>query len=103
TGCIIGTMAATFLAVHRSDKLLAVLASLLLLEIAAERAAAKDGVHGPGTFLPAFIDELFALRQWAVDWRSGDAAAGAQSSNDDAFAVDENIFRKMAKVHLINM
>ncbi|EGE81968.1 thiamine-phosphate pyrophosphorylase [Blastomyces dermatitidis ATCC 18188] len=107
TGCIIGTMAASFLAVHRSDKLLAVFASLLLLEIAAERAAMKDGVHGPGTFLPAFIDELFTLRQWAVDWKSGDAAggtgAGAKTSNGDASAVDENIFRKMAKVHLINM
>ncbi|KLJ06358.1 hypothetical protein EMPG_10232 [Blastomyces silverae] len=107
TGCIIGTMAASFLAVHRSNKLLAVLASLLLLEIAAERAAVKDGVHGPGTFLPAFIDELFALRQWAVDWKSSDPAAGtgagAKTSNGDASAADKNIFRKMAKVHLINM
>ncbi|PGH08982.1 hydroxyethylthiazole kinase [Blastomyces parvus] len=107
TGCIIGTMAASFLAVHRSDKLLAVLSGLLLLEIAAERVAVKDGIHGPGTFLPAVIDELFALRQWAVNWTSSDAAAGigagAKTSNGDASAVGENIFRKMAKVHLINM
>ncbi|PGH13255.1 hydroxyethylthiazole kinase [Helicocarpus griseus UAMH5409] len=89
TGCIIGTMAASFLAVHRQDKLLAVLSSLLLLEIAAERAAAKDGVHGPGTFVPALIDELFALRRWAVE-RTNSASVG------------DNLFRKMAKVHAVH-
>ncbi|KAG5304215.1 thiamine-phosphate pyrophosphorylase [Histoplasma capsulatum G186AR] len=104
TGCIIGTIAASFLAVHRSDKLLAVLASLLLLEIAAERAAVKDGVHGPGTFLPALIDELFALRMWAVERKNGGTSSGeaSKTSNCEAATVDENIFKKMAKVHLIH-
>lgn len=90
---------------HRSDKLLAVLASLLLLEIAAERAAVKDGVHGPGTFLPAFIDELFALRMWAVEWKNGGNSSGeaSKTSNCEAATVDENIFKKMAKVHLITL
>ncbi|KAG5297853.1 thiamine-phosphate pyrophosphorylase [Histoplasma ohiense] len=104
TGCIIGTIAASFLAVHRSDKLLTVLASLLLLEIAAERAAVKDGVHGPGTFLPALIDELFALRMWAVERKNGGNSSGeaSKTSNCEAATVEENIFKKMAKVHLIH-
>ncbi|PGH29668.1 hydroxyethylthiazole kinase [[Emmonsia] crescens] len=106
TGCIIGTMAASFLAVHRCDKLLAVLSSLLLLEIAAERAAVKDGVNGPGTFLPAFIDELFALRKWAVERKVNGASpdADAKATNSDtATTMGENIFRKMAKVHLMQI
>ncbi|OJD11814.1 hydroxyethylthiazole kinase [Emergomyces pasteurianus Ep9510] len=107
TGCIIGTMAASFLAVHRCDKLHAVLSSLLLLEIAAERAAVKDGVNGPGTFLPAFIDELYALRKWAVGWKNDGAIAGADANGaptgDTAVGVGDNIFRKMAKVHLIQI
>ncbi|OAX79175.1 hydroxyethylthiazole kinase [Emergomyces africanus] len=102
TGCIIGTMAASFLAVHRSDKLLAVLSSLLTLEIAAERAAVKDGVNGPGTFLPALIDELYALRKWAVERKKGGASTETLNG-DTASGVHENIFRKMAKVHLIPM
>ncbi|EEH40164.1 thiamine-phosphate pyrophosphorylase [Paracoccidioides lutzii Pb01] len=107
TGCIIGTMAASFLAVHRNDKLLAVLSSLLLLEIAGERAAAKDGINGPGTFLPALIDELFALKNWAVEWKTSGSAgidvdAGSMNGNAAA-ATDENIFRRAAKVHLMQL
>jgi thiamine-phosphate diphosphorylase / hydroxyethylthiazole kinase len=60
------------LAVHRSDKLLAVLAGVLLFEIASENAAAKDGVSGPGTFVPAFLDELYGIREASLkgdyDW-----------------------------------
>ncbi|KGY15062.1 hydroxyethylthiazole kinase [Paracoccidioides brasiliensis Pb03] len=110
TGCIIGTMAASFLAVHRNDKLLAVLSSLLLLEIAGERAAARDGINGPGTFLPALIDELFALKNWAVEWKTSGSAgidvdAGSMNGNAAAAAAttDENIFRRAAKVHLMQL
>ncbi|KAK2740081.1 hypothetical protein FQN55_009030 [Onygenales sp. PD_40] len=91
TGCIIGTMAASFLAVHRSDKLLAVLASLLLLEIAAERAAVKPEVKGPGTFVPALLDELFALRGWAGRWVGEGVGRGEEG----------NLFREVAKVALV--
>lgn len=48
---------------HRSDKLLAVLSGLLMYEIAAENAAAKEYVRGPGSFVPAFLDELYAIRE----------------------------------------
>ena len=40
-----------------------VIAGMLLYEIAAEHAARRADVQGPGTFIPAFIDELYRLSQ----------------------------------------
>lgn len=40
-----------------------VIAGMLLYEIAAEHAARRGDVQGPGTFIPAFIDELYRLSQ----------------------------------------
>lgn len=38
-----------------------------MFEIAAENAAAaKDRVRGPGSFVPAFLDELNAIREAAL-------------------------------------
>ncbi|KAK2746091.1 hypothetical protein FQN57_003431 [Myotisia sp. PD_48] len=68
TGCIIGTITAAFLAVHKKDKLLAALSGLLMFEVAAERAAAHDSVRGPGSFVPALIDELALLSTEAAEW-----------------------------------
>ncbi|KAK2874956.1 hypothetical protein FQN49_001905 [Arthroderma sp. PD_2] len=65
TGCVIGTISAAFLAVERKDKLLAVLSGLLMFEVAAERAVSK-GVNGPGSFVPALLDELYSLRTQAT-------------------------------------
>ncbi|GAB1218536.1 hypothetical protein ATERTT37_007795 [Aspergillus terreus] len=58
TGCAVGTVAGCFLTTHPSDKLLAVLSGLLMYEIAAENAAARENVRGPGSFVPAFLDEF---------------------------------------------
>jgi Hydroxyethylthiazole kinase, sugar kinase family len=33
-----------------------------MYEIAAENAAGKEYVRGPGSFVPAFVDELYAIR-----------------------------------------
>ncbi|GAB7348831.1 hypothetical protein MBLNU459_g7541t1 [Dothideomycetes sp. NU459] len=63
SGCTLGTTIASYLAVEREDNLLAAVAGLLHYEIAAERAARKESVKGPGTFVPAFIDELYAIRK----------------------------------------
>lgn len=63
SGCTLGTTIASYLAVEREDNLLATVAGILHYEIAAERAAKKESVKGPGTFVPAFIDELYAIRQ----------------------------------------
>ncbi|KAF7162651.1 hypothetical protein CNMCM5623_007876 [Aspergillus felis] len=77
TGCAVGTVSGCFLAAHPSDKLLAVLSGILMYEIAAENAASKDYVRGPGSFVPAFLDELYAIRQAALkgddSWFSGRA------------------------------
>ena len=63
SGCALGTTIASVMAVEREDKLLAATAGILLYEIAAERAAARSDVKGPGTFVPAFIDEMYLIRQ----------------------------------------
>ncbi|KAK1970347.1 TMP-TENI-domain-containing protein [Colletotrichum sublineola] len=75
TGCVLGTTVSASLAAWEDDRLLAALAGLLHFEIAAERAAVRGDVQGPGTFVPAFIDELARIRRQTVDgdldWLSG--------------------------------
>ena len=61
TGCTLGTTVAAFVAVEKEDKLLAALAGVLMFEIAAEDAAKRPEVNGPGTFVPAFIDALHTI------------------------------------------
>ena len=73
SGCTLGTTIAAVLAVHREDRLLAALAGVLLFEIAAERAGRREDVKGPGTFVPAFLDQLHMISQGALqdddfDW-----------------------------------
>ncbi|KAF2156730.1 Hydroxyethylthiazole kinase [Myriangium duriaei CBS 260.36] len=66
SGCTLGTAIAAVLAIEREDKLLAAVAAILMFEIAAERAAARSEVRGPGTFVPVFLDELYAIREECV-------------------------------------
>lgn len=66
SGCTLGTTIAAFLAVERGDKLLAVLSGILMFEIASERAAQRTEVKGPGTFVPAFLDELHVIAKHAA-------------------------------------
>ncbi|KAL8783927.1 MAG: hypothetical protein Q9213_004257 [Squamulea squamosa] len=58
SGCTLGTTIAACLAVSREDKLLATLSGILMYETAAEHASVRADVKGPGTFVPALIDEL---------------------------------------------
>lgn len=67
SGCTLGTTIACMMATERDDKLLAALAGILLFEIAAEGAAAREDVRGPGTFVPAFLDELYHIRQKSIN------------------------------------
>jgi thiamine-phosphate diphosphorylase/hydroxyethylthiazole kinase len=62
SGCVLGTVISLMLAVSREDKLLAVIAALLQYEIAAQIAADREDVKGPGTFVPALIDELYNIQ-----------------------------------------
>ncbi|KAI9733731.1 MAG: hypothetical protein M1818_007145 [Claussenomyces sp. TS43310] len=74
SGCVLGTTISAMLAVYRQDKLVAAIAGLLHFEIAAEVAVERDDVHGPGTFVPAFLDEIYRIQgQTSVnnlDWLS---------------------------------
>jgi thiamine-phosphate diphosphorylase/hydroxyethylthiazole kinase len=72
SGCTLGTTLTAFLAAHRNDKFMAILTGILMFEIAAERASKREEVRGPGTFVSAFLDELYAMREgeageWWVD------------------------------------
>lgn len=61
SGCALGSVIASYVALHREDKLLSVVAALLHYELAAERA--EKLCKGPGSFIPAFLDELYSLGQ----------------------------------------
>ena len=63
SGCTLGTTIAACLVVYSEDPLLATLSGMLLYEIASERAGTRDDVKGPGTFVPAFIDELYNVAE----------------------------------------
>lgn len=42
-----------------------------MYEIAAQHAALRDDVKGPGTFVPAFLDELYSISQQAAQGKNG--------------------------------
>ncbi|KAK4123771.1 TMP-TENI-domain-containing protein [Parathielavia appendiculata] len=62
TGCTLGTTISAAIASRQTDRLAAVIAAILHFEIAAELAATRPEVRGPGTFVPAFLDELYRIR-----------------------------------------
>ncbi|KXJ94733.1 Hydroxyethylthiazole kinase family-domain-containing protein [Microdochium bolleyi] len=66
TGCCLGTTLSAMVAAYPQDGLAAVLAGLVMYNVAAEIAAEREDVHGPGTFVPAFLDELWQLRRRTV-------------------------------------
>ena len=67
SGCTLGTTIASVLAVEREDKLLAAVVGILMYEIAAEHAAKREDVRGPGSFVPAFIDELYHIKKACIN------------------------------------
>ncbi|KAL2754635.1 hypothetical protein ACRALDRAFT_2109048 [Sodiomyces alcalophilus JCM 7366] len=71
TGCTLGTVVSAVVAAQPvegpRDLLAGVVAALLHYEIAAERAAVRQDVQGPGTFVPALLDELARVRRMTVD------------------------------------
>lgn len=63
TGCTLGTTISAMVAVCPGDMLLAAVAGTVMFGVAAEMAAVRPEVRGPGTFVPAFIDELCTIRK----------------------------------------
>ncbi|GAW22302.1 hypothetical protein ANO14919_118380 [Xylariales sp. No.14919] len=71
TGCCLGTTISAMIAAYPYDKLAATIAGLLHYNIAAEMAAERADVKGPGTFVPAFLDELYNIRVATTKGDSG--------------------------------
>jgi thiamine-phosphate diphosphorylase/hydroxyethylthiazole kinase len=82
-GCVLGTVITTFCgaasmaassaasssaegSLVNGDMFLAAAAGTLALTIAAQHAASREEVRGPGTFLPALIDELALLKPESI-------------------------------------
>lgn len=65
TGCTLGTTVSAMAAVvpKGGDVLAAAVAGVAMFGIAAEMAAGRAEVRGPGTFVPAFLDELYLIRK----------------------------------------
>lgn len=61
TGCTLGTVVSAMVAAWPADALLAAVAAAAVFGIAAQYAVDRDDVRGPGTFVPAFLDELHAI------------------------------------------
>lgn len=76
SGCALGAVIASYVATYREDKFLAALAGILHYELAAERAEQATGCNGPGSFIPAFLDQLYLLGK-EVDAETGLGADGA--------------------------
>lgn len=67
TGCTLGTTISAMVAAHTGNKLIAAVAGTTMFGVAAEMAAGRSEVRGPGTFVPAFLDELYAIRKATAD------------------------------------
>ncbi|KAG5963332.1 hypothetical protein E4U58_003599 [Claviceps cyperi] len=69
TGCTLGTAMSAMAAAYEADALVAAVAGTVMFGVAAERAARREDVRGPGSFVPAFLDELYGIR---CETRRGD-------------------------------
>ncbi|KAF5130103.1 putative thiamine biosynthetic bifunctional enzyme [Metarhizium anisopliae] len=67
TGCTLGTTVSAMAAAYEQDALVATVAGTVMFGLAAEMAAQRDHVRGPGSFVPAFLDELFGIRKATME------------------------------------
>ncbi|MCJ1311741.1 hypothetical protein MMC25_005414 [Agyrium rufum] len=86
SGCTLGTTIACCLACGKKERLISVLAGLLLFTIAAEEVGANNTlVRGPGTFVTAFIDALSSFMEKSahddMDWLFSKARMQIYSNN----------------------
>lgn len=63
TGCTLGTTVSAMVAAYEEDPLVAAVAGTVMFGVAAEMAAERQDVRGPGSFVPAFLDELYGIRR----------------------------------------
>ncbi|KAG8416607.1 thiamine biosynthetic bifunctional enzyme [Metarhizium acridum] len=67
TGCTLGTTVSAMAAAYEEDALVATVAGTVMFGVAAEMAAQREDVRGPGSFVPAFLDELFGIRKATME------------------------------------
>ncbi|RMD43409.1 hypothetical protein DV735_g1741, partial [Chaetothyriales sp. CBS 134920] len=91
SGCALGAVTASYLAVYKEDQLIAVLSGLLHYEIAAERAAKK--ASGPGSFIPAFLDELYLLGQ---EFKDGKYTSLQSDAREESVSLATGLFPETA-------
>lgn len=63
TGCTLGTTVSAMVSAYPADPLVAVVAGVVMFGVAAEMAAERPEVRGPGSFVPTFLDELYGIRK----------------------------------------
>ncbi|OAL25868.1 hypothetical protein AYO20_10330 [Fonsecaea nubica] len=73
SGCALGAVIASYLAVHPDDKFLATLAGILHFELAAEDVASFS--YGPGSFVRLFLDSLYSRGEKMVGEEDSEAQA----------------------------
>ncbi|PIA14168.1 TMP-TENI-domain-containing protein [Coemansia reversa NRRL 1564] len=62
SGCMVGTALATYIhSIAHVDPLIGAIAGMAAINLAAEHAASRNDVKGPGTFRATFIDEMYNL------------------------------------------
>ena len=63
TGCTLGTTISAMVSAYPVDGVVAAVAAAAMFGVAAEKASEREEVRGPGSFVPAFLDELYATRK----------------------------------------
>ncbi|KAF4457557.1 NADH dehydrogenase [Fusarium austroafricanum] len=89
TGCTLGTTVSAMVAAYSADPFLAAVAGTVMFGLAAELAAERSEVRGPGSFVPAFLDELYGIRKSTADgdlrWVSMAKVKAVEVNPDDAW------------------
>ncbi|KAM3512328.1 hypothetical protein MY11210_004041 [Beauveria gryllotalpidicola] len=89
TGCTLGTTVSAMVAAYPRDALLATVAAAAVFGIAAQYAVDRAEVRGPGTFVPAFLDELYSIQKATAEgdlrWLVLARVQGVQVDDGEAF------------------
>ncbi|OAA38119.1 Hydroxyethylthiazole kinase [Metarhizium rileyi] len=88
TGCTLGTTLSAMAAAYEEDAFVAAVAGTVLFGVAAELAAQRHDIKGPGSFVPAFLDELFAIRSATgkgdVEWLARAKVAAVEVVDEES-------------------
>ncbi|QUC18597.1 uncharacterized protein UV8b_02838 [Ustilaginoidea virens] len=97
TGCALGTTLSVMAAAHDSDPFTAAVAGAVMFSVAAEVAAERRDVRGPGSFVPAFLDELHGIRTAAAEGNLAWLARAKMSAVEVEAVADDAELNSMSK------